>query len=241
VARTLEGRWNQALERVADLECAVQEAQQTSYRLSEPERAALHQLALDLPQVWYHPAAPFDLKKRLLRVVIKELVVYVDAQTIRVLIHWHGGQHTERNLQKRHNGEHRWPTDKTTTELIRALARLMPDTQIAAQLNRMGRRSAKGHTWTRTRVGNFRTDHQIANYETGERQARGDLTIEDVARRFGVSYMTVLRMIQRQELPATQVCPGAPWIIHEEILVAVLRHGAATHESQAAPLPLFAK
>ena len=117
----------------------------------------------------------------------------------------------------------------------------MPDTQIAAQLNRMGRRSAKGHTWTRTRVGNFRTDHQIANYETGERQARGDLTIEDVARRFGVSYMTVLRMIQRQELPATQVCPGAPWIIHEEILVAVLRHGAATHESQAAPLPLFAK
>jgi excisionase family DNA binding protein len=241
VARTLEGRWNQALERVAELERTVQEAQQTWCRLSEPDYAVLHQLAMDLPQVWYHPAAPFDLKKRLLRAVIKELVVYVEQQTIRVLIHWHGGQHTELNLQKRQNGVHRWTTDKATIELIGTLARLMPDKQIAAQLNRLGRRSVKGHTWTRTRVGNFRTDHQIANYQPGERQARGELAIEDVAARLGVSYMTVLRMIQRQELPATQVCPGAPWIIDEEALHTILRHGSRTHELQEAPLPLFAK
>jgi hypothetical protein len=32
----------------------------------------------------------------------------------------------------------------------------MPDKQIAAQLNRMGIKSTKGHTWTRLRVGSFR-------------------------------------------------------------------------------------
>ncbi len=241
VARTLESQWNQALERVAELERAAREVQSVPGELSEAERSALNQLAVDLPQVWDHPAAPFDLKKRLLRTVIQELVVYVEPQTIRVLIHWQGGQHTELNLQKRRPGQHRWTTDKATTELIHELARLMPDKQIAGQLNRMGIRSAKGHSWTRIRVGNFRNLHDIARYQPGERQARGDLSIEDVAARLGVSYMTVLRMIQRQDLPASQACPGAPWIIREAALHAVSSRDSASKEPEAAPLSLFAK
>jgi excisionase family DNA binding protein len=241
VARTLESQWNQALERVAEFERGILEVPPASGDLSEAERSALSQLAVDLPQVWDHPAAPFDLKKRLLRTVIQELVVYVEHQTIRVLIHWQGGQHTELNLQKRRSGQHRWTTDKATTELIQELARLMSDKQIAAQLNRMGIRSAKGHTWTRIRVGNFRSHNDIANYQPGERQARGDLSIEDVAARLGVSYTTVLRMIRRQELLASQVCPGAPWIIREETLRTISSRDSAAEEAEEVPLPLFAK
>jgi excisionase family DNA binding protein len=241
VARTLESRWNQALERVAELEEAMQAAQQPSYSVSALERTELQHLAVDLPRLWEHPAAPFELKKRLLRTVIKELVVYVESSTLRVIVHWQGGQHTELSLRKRRNGEHRWTTDQSTTELIRALARQMSDKQIAAQLNRMGRKSAKDHTWTRIRVGNFRKAHNIANYQPGERQARGELTIEDVAARLGVSYMTVLRMIQRQALAATQVCPGAPWLIAEEACHAVSRRHATTLGAAETPLPLFAK
>jgi hypothetical protein len=188
VARTLESRWNQALERGAALEAAMQDAQQTIHALSACDRTMLTQLAGDLPRLWEPPCAPFELKKRLLRTVIQELVVYVESHTLRVIVHWQGGQHTELSLRKRRNGEHRWTTDQPTTALIRALARQMPDKQMAAQLNRMGRTSAKGHTWTRLRVGNFRTAHDIANYQPGERQARGELTIEDVATRLGVSH-----------------------------------------------------
>jgi excisionase family DNA binding protein len=90
-------------------------------------------------------------------------------------------------------------------------------------------------------VGNFRTAHNIANYQPGERQARGELTIEDVATRLGVSYMTVLRMIQRQELSASQVCPGAPWLITEEALRTLSRRHAMTSQPAETPLPLFAK
>ena len=241
VARTLESQWNQALERVAEFERGILEVPPASGDLSEAERSALSQLAVDLPQVWDHPAAPFDLKKRLLRTVIQELVVYVEHQTIRVLIHWQGGQHTELNLQKRRSGQHRWTTDKATTELIQELARLMSDKQIAAQLNRMGIRSAKGHTWTRIRVGNFRSHNDIANYQPGERQARGDLSIEEVAARLGVSYTTVLRMIRRRELLASQVCPGAPWIIREETLHMISSRDSAAEEDEEVPLPLFAK
>lgn len=241
VARSLESQWNQALERVTQVERRLEQAQQGSGELSQAERTALHQLAIDLPRLWDHPAAPFDLKKRLLRAIIQELVVYVEEQTIRVVIHWQGGNHTELNLRKRRSGEHRWTTDKATTELIQELARLMSDKQIAAQLNRMGIRTAKGHTWTRLRVGNFRNVHDILNYQPGERQARGELGIEDAAARLGVSYTTVLRMIQRQELLATQVCPGAPWIIREEALQAVSSRESTVKASPEAPLPLFAK
>jgi excisionase family DNA binding protein len=213
VARNLEDRWNEALATVNRLEEALSQLDPPTLILSEQEREELRQLAWDLPRLWQHEAAPFDLKKRILRAVIKEIVVYVEAETLRVLVHWQGGQHSAINLQKRKSGEHRWKTTESTLTLIKHLARLMSDKQIAAQLNRMGIRSAKGHNWTRGRVGNFRKSYAIANYAPGERQARGELTIEEVAKQLGVSYSTVQRMIQRKQLPGHQICQGAPWVI----------------------------
>jgi excisionase family DNA binding protein len=216
VARTLERRWNEALENVAALEQALRELDPLPLALSKKEEEELRELALDLPALWRHGAAPFDLKKRIVRAVIKEIVVYVEAAVLRVLVHWQGGQHTELNLRKRKAGEHRWKTAESTVALIEQLARVMSDRQIAAQLNRMGIKTAKGYGWTRGRVGSFRTDNAIANYAPGERQARGELTIEEAANRLGVSYSTVQRLIKRRQLPARQVCAGAPWIIRSE-------------------------
>ena len=236
VARTLEARWNEALEKVCQLEQALSQEESSQPTLSPEEQEKLHQLALDLPRLWNHPAASFDLKKRLLRAVIKEIVVYVEKATLRVLLHWQGGQHTEMRLRKRKVGEHRWKTDESTLALIRQLARLMSDKQIAAQLNRMGIKSAKGHTWTRARVGNFRQDNRIANYTPGERQARGELTIEEVAEQLGISYSTVQRLIQRKQLPAAQVCPGAPWIISAQDVDAYRRQGGG-RKGPSSPSP----
>ncbi len=218
VARTLESRWNEALERVRHLEQELAELETSPTTLSAEEEEKLSSLAFDLPRLWDHEAAPFDLKKRILRTVIQEIVVYVEKKILRVLIHWQGGQHSELQVRKRKPGEHRWKTEGDTLELVQQLARQMSDKQIAAQLNRMKIPSAKGHTWTRTRVGNFRTMNDIPNYSPGERQARGELTIEEVAETLGVSYSTVQRMIRSKKLPARQICPGAPWIIRSEDL-----------------------
>ena len=46
----------------------------------------------------------------------------IEKKTIRVLIHWQGGQHTELSLRKRKSGEHRWKTAESTLELMRQLA-----------------------------------------------------------------------------------------------------------------------
>ena len=213
VARTLEKDWNEALERVRALESQWSESDQVRELLTPAEHEQLHRLAVDLPALWNHPLAAFDLKKRILRTVIKEIVVYVEPKTLRVLIHWQGGPHTELGLRKRRSGEHRFTTAPDTVELIRQLARQMTDKQLAAQLNRLGIKTAKDHTWTRLRVGNFRQIHDIPNYSPGEHHARGELRLEEAATRLGVSYATVQRLIQRGQLPARQICPRGPWII----------------------------
>jgi len=225
VARTLERRWNEALAKADHLRQALSQLDPSPVALCKKEAVELYKLAWDLPRLWHHEAAPFDLKKRIVRAVIKEIVVTVEARMLRVMVHWQGGQHSELNLRKRKTGEHRWKTSESTLELTEQLARLMSDKQIAAQLNRMGIKSAKGHSWTRTRVGNFRKTNAIANYSPGERQARGELTIEEVAKKLAVSYSTVQRMIKRRHLPGHQVCPGAPWIIRSEDVDALCASG----------------
>lgn len=213
VARTLEKDWNEALERVRALDSEWAESETAREQLTPAEHEQLRRLALDLPRLWDHPLATFDLKKRVLRTVIKEIVVYGEPQTLRVLIHWQGGQHTELELQKRRSGEHRFVTPPETVELVRQLARRMTDKQLAAQLNRLGIKTAKEHTWTRLRVGNFRQIHDIPNYSPGEHHARGELRVEEAATHLRVSYATVQRLIQRGQLPARQICPRGPWII----------------------------
>ena len=235
VARNLEHRWDEALAAVNRLQETLSKLDPAPPPLSKREKDEFRQLAWDLPRLWHHEAAPFELKKRILRAIIKEIVVYVETTDLRVLVHWQGGQHTELNLQKRKTGQTRWKTNESTLELIEQLARLMSDKQIAAQLNRMGIKSAKGHSWTRSRVGNFRTDNGITNYTPGERQARGELTIEQVAAKLGVSYSTVQRMVRRKQLPGHQICPGAPWIIRSEDVDALHSDNRHDRESDGAP------
>jgi excisionase family DNA binding protein len=177
---------------------------------------------------------------------MKEIVVYVEKKILRVLIHWQGGQHTELELRKRRPGEHRYASPPETVTLVQQLAKRMPDKQIAAQLNRLGTKTAKGHTWTRIRVGNFRTIHNIPNYSRDEHHARGELTLEETASRLGVSYSTVQRLISRGRLPAHQICARGPWIVRAEDVdtfrahsraVANGRRGASSPSSAQQTLP----
>jgi hypothetical protein len=68
VANTLESRWDKALVKVGQLqqEMANFETSQKHFSLDDQEK--LRRLACDLPRLWNHEAAPFDLKKDAARV-----------------------------------------------------------------------------------------------------------------------------------------------------------------------------
>ena len=87
-------------------------------------------------------------------------------------------------------------------------------------LNRLGKRTGKGNTWTENRVRSFRNHRGVAVYRPGEMADRGELTLTEAAERLGVSTMTVLRLIADGAIEGSQVCKGAPWAISETQLDA---------------------
>jgi excisionase family DNA binding protein len=238
VAGDLERRWNERLAEVVRLEDDLRVSREKQPPvLTDAERAEILALGADLEQLWNHPAASASIRKRILRTVLEEIIVTMEPGRLRLKLHWKGGDHTSLEVVKNRTGQHRWKTSATTEQLIRDLARLLPDSSIASLLNRLGTRTAKGHAWTQQRVCVFRNDHNIAVYRNGERAERGELILQEAASRLGASKRTVVRMIKGGVLPAKQSCIGAPYVIRETDLdLQGVRHavnnGAVSQDSR---------
>jgi excisionase family DNA binding protein len=214
VAGELERRWNERLAQVSQRHAEIDAlgAKQDS-TMTPQQREALLALGADLHQVWNHPAAGNESRKRILRAVITEIVARVVDARIELVIHWQGGDHSELSVVKNRTGQHRWTADLEVQTLIPQLARQLNDASIAALLNRLGYRTGRDMTWTETRVRSYRCSHGIVVYKDGEREERGEVTLERAAEVLGTSKMTVLRMIGAGTLSASQACKGAPWVI----------------------------
>jgi excisionase family DNA binding protein len=247
VAAELERRWNERLAEISRREAEIEALQAlTRPSLSPSQHADLMAMGADLPRAWSHPAAGNEVRKRILRCIIREIVARVAEARIELVIHWQGGDHTELSVVKNRVGQHRWTTDIEVQTLITQLARQLKDGTIASLLNRLGHRTAKGHTWTEMRVRSFRGDHRIAVYKTGEREARGELTLEQAADALGTSKMTVLRMIGVGSIQGTQACKGAPWVIKANDVerpeiraaVATLARGPLPEDPRQFPLDI---
>ena len=223
VAAELERRWNDALQTVHRIECEI--ASIVAIRpppLGERERQELMRLGADLELAWSHPAATAATRKRILRAALNEIVVRKEGPVINMVLHWKGGDHTALQVKLRLNaaGRHHWPPPDDTIALVRQLARLMPDRQIARLLNRSGKLTGYGNGWTEQRVRGFRNHHDIAVYRDGEWADRGEITLDAAAEIIGVAKMTALRMIRRGDLKGRQACKGAPWVIKAEDVAA---------------------
>jgi hypothetical protein len=170
-------------------------------------------LGRDLSQAWDSPGVAVETRKKIVRLLISEIVVDVIGDTMRLIIRWQGGDHTHLDVRKNKVGQTRWVTDTGVIELVQALARHMADTSIATVLNRAGKSTGRGNGWTRSRVCSLRHQHGIAPYVAGERQKRGEATLREAAEILAVSPSTILRMITTGLLPAKQLCKAAPWVL----------------------------
>ena len=78
----------------------------------------------------------------------------------------------------------------------------MPDSAIASLLNRLGRRTGKGNSWTEANVRAFRSYRHIPVYREGERRERDEITLAEAAERLGVSKWVTHRLIRTGQIPA---------------------------------------
>jgi excisionase family DNA binding protein len=216
VAGELESRWNAALSRAAELGRQLAELDQAQETVTPQERERLLELGRDLPALWCHPAATVELKKRLLRAALREIIIADNEdRTEHVLaLHWQGGVHTELRVKRAQTGQHRRVADADVITLVSELSKVCTDQAIAATLNRLGYRTGTGKTWREHSVANLRHYHRLPNYEKGVAW----LTVEQAAKALGVSHTVIRRLIAAGTLPATQVVPRAPRIIARESL-----------------------
>lgn len=211
VADELERRWNEALERVTELEFRITTLDNNVQPLTDETRRGLHALGGDVAAVWHHPDTDIRLQKRIIRTVIKEIVLNNtdDPPMHQLQVHWQGGVHTELRVTRNARGKHAKVADADVLELVKELSKVCEDKQIAAILNRLGYKSGQGKSWHAHRVASLRSYHRLPSYHK-----RTDwVTLERAAERLGVSNTVVKRLIKVGTLPANQVVQYAPWVI----------------------------
>jgi hypothetical protein len=161
--------------------------------------------------LWNHPEAPIQLKKRILRTVLTDIIIdnETDLATHHLWLHWAGGVHTELRVERNKPGQHRHSADRSVIDLVSDLSKICPDKTIAAILNRLGYKTGQEKTWNASRVAGQRGYHKIAPFQKQEDW----VTQEEAARKLQVSNTVVKRLIRQRILPARQVVRYAPWII----------------------------
>ena len=215
VARTLEGRLEQTL---GELERERRKLAELESRRPEPltsaERQALARIAKDLPHLWAAETTTPRDRKELLRTLITEIVVTVTEQPrcAEVEICWEGGARTQLTVPLVHRGVESTRTPEDTVELIRRLAAHSNDRQIAAILNKQGRRTGTGLPFTDPRVKFVRQKHGIRAAPPPDPDS-GLFTIEQAAAELGVNHTTIYRWLRTGLLPGEQTTPHAPWRI----------------------------
>jgi DNA invertase Pin-like site-specific DNA recombinase len=221
VARELEARWNNALDRVAALERRIEELSAISAARPKIDRARLLQLAHDLPAAWNAPSSDTRTKQRLIHILVQEIVCNLDDATNEavLLIHWTGGRHTEVRVPRVKTG--RYPSDMapTAVEVIRKLAGHWPDRELAVSLNRMRCKTNDGETWTTVRVREMRERIGIAEYDPAKADGQM-ISLMKAAERLGICVGSAKSLVLKGILPATQIMPGSPWLVPVEALTS---------------------
>ena len=154
-----------------------------------------------------------------MRALIREVVADVDnvAGEVVLLIHWHGGVHTELRVPRRKRGT-ATRTAPDTIAAVRVLARVSADRMLAGFLNRNGLKTGRGNRWTQMRVTALRTYHKIPNYSAETKAAEGWLNLTEAATFLGLSSRTVRLSVERGELLGEHPLADGPWVFRRNDL-----------------------
>ena len=221
VARTLEQRWNEKLQQLAELEQAYAQAQRvTRLQLSEAERQQILRLAKDLPAVWQSPTTTATERKEMLGLLVKQVALTpVDSPSrqTRIAILWHTGATSELWVN-RPSIQQKLSTCDEVIQTVRELAPGRTDAEIATELNQRGLVSAKGRPFTAKAVAWIRLKYKISKPGSDPGIARtvgiredGCYSTSALAEKLGVGIHTIHYWREKGIVEAFQETPNGPW------------------------------
>lgn len=220
VVDTLEQRWNHKLEDLEQIKIELDASQVAVKPISQAERESILRLGQNFSDTWHSNECPMNLKKRIIRLLINEIVVDIneEKQTLNFVIHWHGGRHTEINTPRPLPASKAHKTAEEDLEIIKKMAVRYDDTEIAKVLGKLKRITGKGHRWTKASVGTAR--RSIGIKPAPKTDNDGVLNMVQAKAYCGVSDSTLLKLIENDILPANQVVTFAAFEINKSDLDA---------------------
>lgn len=220
VADELERRWNQALLRVREVQSQIDLHLTREEQTINPTTEEFAELAANLETVWNDPQTEMQMKKRLVRSLIRDIIVDVETTgaEVVVVIHWKGGVHTELRLPRRRRGQNSTHTSKEAVEAVRVLSRICTDQSIAGFLNRNGLLTGRGNRWTQERVTALRSHHGIDCYHAEQRESLPWMNLTEAARLLRMSTRTLRIAAERGEINAEHPLADGPWVFNRDHL-----------------------
>ncbi len=211
IAATLEGRWNEALQRVAELESELKSFERQTLRtVTADQKQQILALANNFPKLWIAPTTTPRDRKRMLRVLIKDITVSRGPDRhLKLQIRWQGGatETIDLLLPPRLPDAVRYPTD--VVEQIKHLAEDHDDCEIAELLDGAGMKSATGKRFTAKMIQWVRFKHAIPALAP----PTGTLSVRDIAQRYGINPSVIYYWIETGVIDAQRRKPGVPYAI----------------------------
>ena len=213
VAASLEQRWNEALCRLEEVRQEFKDFQRGhGMAVTAEQRAKILALAKDFPRLWNAPTTLAKDKKRMLRLLVKDITVERLTAPRQVLLHvrWQGGASESIAVDRPLPIADRLRYSPSLAEQVRQMAIDKADAEIADALNQQDCRSAKGKPFTQSMIAWVRYKHRIPLPQFKRPE---ELTVAQVAEKFDVSSHVVYYWIERGILSARRRNHGsALWI-----------------------------
>lgn len=212
VAATLERQWNEALEELQRVRLTFSERSKTRLTATAHQRDQILALAQDLPRLWMAPTTSQKDRKRLLRLVVKDITVEKSLNLKQVLLHirWQGGAVETLNVDLPPRISDRLRYSNDVIDRVRTLVTTLPDDQIAETLNREGVSSSKGNPFNPSMVKWIRYRYRLPAPPSKQ---HNELSVKQTAALLGVSSYVVYYWIGRGILPVRRLNQRSPYWI----------------------------
>jgi DNA invertase Pin-like site-specific DNA recombinase len=212
VAATLEKHWNETLAELDRLRREYDERVQAG-AMSAEEREDIRRLAHDLPALWNAPTTPARDRKRIARLLIKDITAekLPDGQRAILHVRWQGGACEDLTVdlgRRPCGGELRYSLD--LVKQVQQMAGTMHDREIAEELNRRGMQSAMKKPFTSEMI---RWIRYRRDAPAPPPKCPGELTVSEVSAKLGVSPYFVYCWIDRGLVHGRRRTAGSAWLI----------------------------
>lgn len=247
VAGQLQNEWEKTLQRVEEIKLVERDLPAPP----SPEAFAatvkrLSTAAKNLNIIWRAPSTKDEDRKRLLRLLINDVILLRRTDLIHMTVRWRSGGRMEMEIPwlsfpRSH------ASDPEVLEIIKQMAPTSPDRVIAEKLNALGYRRRWGQTKFTTQHVNWIRRHrniplcpELCPADSSGQRVDGRHNTRAVARMLSRAQAYVGQLCKQGKLDAIRTAPRSPWWININTrefaeLLEKTRNRKATVRSQRVP------